>query len=39
MQTDFARSWALERIAADSELQIRQIGEYVRLAAKFVGNH
>jgi len=39
MQTDFARSWALERIAADSGLQIRQIGEYVRLAAKFVGNH
>src|SRR4030081_3422008 len=39
MQTGFARSWALERIAADSGLQIRQIGEHVRLTAKLVGNH
>src|ERR1700686_4540877 len=39
MQTYFARNWALERVAADSGLQIRQIGEYVRLAAKFIGNH
>ena len=39
MQTGFARSWALERIAADSGVQIRQISEHVRLPAKFVGNH
>ena len=30
---------ALEQIAADSGLQVRQIGEHVRLAAKFVGKH
>jgi len=28
----------LDRIAADSALQIRQISEHVRLAAKFLGN-
>src|SRR5258708_12570593 len=39
MQTGFARSWAFERIAADSGLQIRQVSEYVRLATQFVGNH
>ncbi len=39
MQTGFAGSWALERIAADSGLQIRQIGEHIGLAPKLVGNH
>src|ERR1700747_1278524 len=39
MQIGFAGSWALDRIPADSALQIRQISEHVRLTAKFVGNH
>jgi hypothetical protein len=39
MHGGFARSWPIERIATDSGLQIRQIGEHVRLAAKFIGNH
>jgi hypothetical protein len=38
MQTGFARSWALEWTPSDIGLQIRQIGEHVRLSAKFVGD-
>jgi hypothetical protein len=39
MYSGFVRSWPIERIATGTGLQIRQIGEHVRLAAKFIGNH